>query len=69
MSHRLPDHPVIQNMQQTGYPDRKVPVEIRCPRCGAEADNFYTVATGAVVGCDICLTPKPYYEFEKGELQ
>lgn len=69
MSHSLPDHPVIQNLICTGHPDRQVPTERRCPVCGAEAEGFYTTKTRSVVGCDICLTRKYYYEFEKGELQ
>ena len=33
----LPDHPVIRNMERTGYPDGKPPkVVCICNECGAE---------------------------------
>lgn len=63
------EHPVITNLCRSGNPDGNDPPEQRCPRCGAEAEGFYTTKTRSVVGCDICLTRKLYYEFEKGELQ
>ena len=63
----IPDHPVIRNMIETGSPDRCENAAFRCPRCGNAAENFYAEKSGAVVGCDICLTPHPYYEFETEE--
>lgn len=59
-----PDHPVVQNMERTGCPDGRLPEEPRCPVCGAAAETFYTTKTGRIVGCDICLTQKEYWEFE-----
>lgn len=64
----VPDHPVISNMMRTGYPDGKEPAELRCPVCGADAENFYTTRDRVIVGCECCLTPRPYWEFEEGEL-
>jgi hypothetical protein len=61
----LPDHPVVRNMMQTGYPDGKEPEEFCCPVCGSsEGETFYTTRDRTIVGCDICLTPRPYWEFE-----
>ena len=41
----VPDHPVIQNMENTGYPDGKAPKVIhRCFVCGneiCEGEEFY----------------------------
>ena len=65
----MPDHPVIQNMMRTGYPDGQEPQELKCPICGADAENFYTTAkTRTIVGCERCLISRPYWEFEEGEL-
>ena len=61
----IPDHPVIQNMMRTGYPDGREPDEFCCPVCGAAAENFYTTRCGKLVGCEICLVPRPYWEFEE----
>lgn len=59
------DHPVVENLCRTGYPDGKEPEEIRCPVCGsATAENFYFKRDGMVAGCDDCLIPKPYWEIE-----
>ena len=40
----IPDHPVIRNMEATGYPDGKYPKYPRCPVCGREflASREYT---------------------------
>ena len=59
-----PDHPVIQNLMRTGYPNGKEPEEFCCPVCGAAAENFYTTRDRTIVGCEICLVPRPYWEFE-----
>ena len=60
----LRDHPVVENLLRTGYPDGKEPEEIRCPVCGEDAEHFYVTKTGTVVGCECCLISKPYWEFE-----
>lgn len=58
----LPDHPVIRNMERTGYPDGKEPEEPRCPVCGAICETIYTYKGTDIVGCDICLTTKDAYD-------
>jgi transcription elongation factor Elf1 len=64
-----PDHPVVQNLCRTGYPDGREPEVFCCPICGADAENFYTtVKTRTIVGCEICLMSRPYWEFEMEEL-
>lgn len=36
----MPDHPVIRNLERTGYPDGKLP-EVVCPNCGAACVTYY----------------------------
>lgn len=63
------DHPVIQNLMQTGYPDGKEPEEILCPICGEDSEFFYTDKHRQIVGCERCLTMRHYYEFDAEELK
>ena len=63
----IPEHPVIANLLRTGYPDGKEPEEIKCPICGEEAEQFYEKKSGDIVGCEYCLTPRYYYEYEAEE--
>ncbi len=51
----IPDHPVIRNMERTGYPDGREPRWPVCPVCGAETDTFYQGRDRAVMGCDRCV--------------
>lgn len=51
----VPDHPVIQNMERTGYPDGKEPKCPRCPMCDEETDTFYKTIGAEIVGCDNCI--------------
>ena len=58
-----PDHPVIQNMERTGYPDGKEPEWPRCPVCGEEADRFYySTHEHEYVGCENCLMSQESWE-------
>ncbi len=50
-----PDHPVIRNMELTGYPDGKEPSHPVCPVCSAECDTIYKDEDLGIVGCDVCL--------------
>lgn len=59
-----PDHPVVQNMCRTGFPDGREPEEMRCPACGETAERFYETRDGTIVGCECCLVSKPYWEYE-----
>ena len=52
----LPDHPVVQNMERTGYPDGKEPQFPHCPICGCETDTFYKDTYGDIFGCEECVT-------------
>ena len=66
----VPDHPIIQNMERTGYPDGKEPEELRCPICGEDSEFFYTRKEDRkVIGCERCLIMRNYYEFEPEELK
>ena len=51
----LPDHPVIRNMERTGYPDGKEPKWPICPVCDEETDTYYKDKHGDSVGCDNCI--------------
>ncbi len=59
----ISDHPVIRNMERTGYPDGRVPREYVCPVCGCECETVYTDPLNAVVGCDVCLEAKDVYDY------
>ena len=59
----LPDHPVIRNMEATGFPDGKEPDYPRCPMCGKETDNVYVINdTGDIIGCPECIHTKDAWE-------
>ena len=45
MNYDLPDHPVIQNMERTGYPDGKEPIFPICPVCGEECEEISKTKT------------------------
>ncbi len=52
----IPDHPIIQNMICTGYPDGKEPIEMICPKCGEVCDFYYIDADREVCGCECCIS-------------
>ncbi len=58
------DHPVIENMERTGYPDGKEPVYPHCPICGEECDTIYRDNAADIVGCDACISAKDAWEEE-----
>ena len=53
---QIPDDPIIQRMERTGYgwdePERRP----RCPCCGQECEIVYKDHYGDILGCDFCLT-------------
>ena len=54
-----PEHPVIRNMMQTGYPDGKEPEWPTCPVCGEECDTiYYSKKHNKAVGCEMCLVER-----------
>lgn len=61
----IPDHPIIRNLEQTGYPDRRKDTEPRCPICGAYESEWY-VRGKEVVGCWNCVQMKESWEVENG---
>lgn len=64
----VPDHPVIRNLMQTGYPDGKEPDWPRCPVCGQECETFYySKQHHEVMGCEICLLEQSSWEYWEGE--
>ena len=61
----IPDHPIIQNMERTGYPDGKEPTYPHCPICGSECDSVYRNKELDIVGCDECITTKDAWDTEE----
>lgn len=61
----VPDHPVIRNMERTGYPDGKEPEYPRCPICGVECDTIYQDVDGDIFGCDECVATKDAWDVEE----
>lgn len=51
------DHPIVENLLRTGYPDGKEPNAPHCPICKQECEEIYRDRDNAIVGCDICLHP------------
>lgn len=64
MNYDLPDHPVVQNLERTGYSDGKDPRCPRCPICGEECETIHKDRYGAYVGCDVCMETKDAWEVE-----
>ncbi len=60
--HDIPDHPVIQNLMRTGYPDGKEPTYPHCPVCGRECEIIYRNEKRDPVGCEICTTQTDAWE-------
>lgn len=61
----IPDHPVIRNLERTGWPDGKDPSWPVCPVCGAEADTFYQDKSRAIVGCSECVRTLDAWEYKE----
>ncbi len=53
-----PDHPVIRNMERTGYPDGKEP---RYPVC----ETIYRYSNFDIVDCDVCMTSADAWSVEE----
>ncbi len=58
------DHPVIRNMERTGYPDGKEPAYPVCPVCGAVCETICADRFGDVFGCDACVITVNAWEVE-----
>ena len=56
LSNTVKDHPVIRNMEATGYPDGKAPQRYFCPVCDRECETLYRQEESReIVGCDLCV--------------
>ena len=58
----MPEHPVLQNMERTGYPDGKEPEYPHCPVCSKECETVYKTKDYEIIGCDLCLQPVDVWE-------
>lgn len=63
----LCDHPIIRNIEATGYPDGQEPICPKCPVCGAETDIVIKDIYGEIVGCDECLKRIDAWEADLNE--
>ena len=61
----IPDHPVIRNLERTGWPDGKEPSWSICPVCGAETETFYQDKDRAIVGCGACVRTLDAWEYRR----
>lgn len=59
---RVPDHPVIRHLLQTGLPTGREPVSPRCPVCGEECRTVYLSLQGEIFACDDCVTTRRAWE-------
>lgn len=59
----IPDHPIVQNCERTGYPDSKGAIWPHCPVCGEECETLYKDRFGAIVGCDVCIEELDAWDF------
>ena len=55
---QIPDHPIIRNMERTGYPDGKEPRQkvYLCPICGLPCHTVYSNLYGETFACNRCLS-------------
>lgn len=60
----IPDHPIIENMERTGFADGKEPEYPHCPICGAECETIYKLKGADIVGCDICIVSADAWEVQ-----
>lgn len=52
-----PDHPIVTNMEHTGYPTGRAPEYPHCPICaGEEIGSVYVNEDENVIGCEDCIT-------------
>lgn len=63
--HDIPDHPVIRNMERTGYPDGKEPAYPICPICGEECETIYRNKYLDVVGCEECVSTIDAWDYKE----
>lgn len=65
MYEQIPDHPVIRNMERTGYPDGKEPEYPICPVCGEECEIIYRDKYLDAVGCDECISTVDAWDYKE----
>ena len=58
----IPDHPIIQNCERTGYPDGKEPKCPICPECLEECETIYKDRYGHIVGCENCIETRDAWD-------
>jgi len=62
----VPDHPVIQNCERTGYPDGYEPEYPHCPQCGGTCMRIYKESsTGEILGCDMCIDEADAFDVDE----
>lgn len=61
---QIPEHPVIDNLLRTGWPDGREPEMPVCPICGKECDTFF-LTEGQIIGCESCISVVDAYDYEE----
>ena len=64
MYEHIPDHPVIRDMERTGYPDGREPEYPICPICGEECEIIYRDKYLDAVGCDGCILAVDAWDYK-----
>jgi ribosomal protein L37AE/L43A len=59
------DHPVVENLEQTGFPDGKLPLRLYCPVCGEECERYYIDESDMIWGCECCLQTVSAAEYDE----
>lgn len=57
------DHPVIRNLERTGYPEGLCRENIVCPVCGETCESYYLNAENQISGCENCLSRTDAVQF------
>lgn len=54
----MKNHPVIENMERTGWAAGREPAVYRCPNCDGilvEGEQVYIQDDGKILGCSACV--------------
>lgn len=62
---QVPDHPIIQNCERSGYPDGKEPQAPHCPFCGEACTTVYIGFYNEIVGCENCIGTADAWEADE----
>ncbi len=58
-------HPIITNMELSGYPDGRAVEYPHCPVCGEECVKVHFNRAHEVVGCEECIDTESAWDCEE----